>query len=226
MQEKYPNAVIIVQHLYSGQKISWKEYEELFDECDGEIVIALGNVEDCINAYENDYPFYYGYPLQTYEEFNFLIQLDPYYIIPGAPLFFDLQNLVDKGASLRCFPNICTFSLFPKVEPCTGTWIRPEDMDYYSQFFDSCEFISRDIEQERAFFRIYKREKRFIGSLGLLIPDLSDYHADNDLINSEFIPVRTYCRQKCESGERICHICKDLLYLANPDNIRYLVEKN
>lgn len=61
--------------------------------------------------------------------------------------------------------------------------------------------------------------------MGLLIPPLDEYHADNDLINSEFIPVRTYCKQKCQSGERYCHICKDLLYLANPDNIKYLLEK-
>ena len=74
--------------------MDWDEYDELFDECDGEIVVALGNVDDCIKAYENDYPFYYGYPIQTYEEFYSLMQFDPYYVIPAAPLFFDLQNLL------------------------------------------------------------------------------------------------------------------------------------
>ena len=225
MVERYPDAVFILQHMYTPEKIDWDEYEELFDQCDGNLIICLNNVRDCAYAYEKDLPFYYGYPIQTYEDFNSLILLDPYYIIPGAPLFFNLEYLKNQGASLRIFPNVCTLSNFPLTNKETGIWVRPEDIDYYDRYVDACEFFIESLEQERALFNIYKKDKQFIGAIGLIINDLLGSNVENDLINSEFIPVRTYCKQKCQSHENNCHICQNLFYLAVPDNLQYLLEK-
>ena len=215
--EYYPDKIFIVQHLYSGKYVDWDEYEKLYDQCDDALVIALNNVRDCIEAAKRDLPYYYGYPISTYEEFNSLVELEPFYIIPGAPLFFDLEYISSKGVPLRAFPNVSSMSLFPKINNYSGTWIRPEDIDFYSRYIETCEFFTETIEQERALFRIYKRDKEFIGPIGLIIPDLMDSPAHNDLINPEYISVRTYCKQRCESGEKPCNICERLLYLADPE---------
>ena len=222
----YPNAVIIIQHLFSGKPIDWNECEQIFDDIDGALVLCLGNPRDCIEAYERDIPFYYGFPITTYDELNSIIQFDPYYIIPGPPLFFNLSYLKETlGLSLRIFPNINNLTGFPKVKEATGTWVRPEDLDYYSKFIDSCEFPNVDYEAERALFRIYKQEKKFYGPISLIIHGLEEYNADNDLISSEYSIIRTYCQQKCESHERRCTICEMILHLADPDALQHLKDK-
>ena len=223
--ERYPQAIFIVQCMSGDINFSWEEYEKLFDECDGDLVLCLNNVRDCIKAAKKDLPYYYGYPIQTYEELNSLVVLDPYYIIPGAPLFFNLEYVASKGIPLKIFPNVCSMSLFPKTNPSTGTWVRPEDIDFYSKYISTCEFLTESIDQERGLYRVYAKDKSFIGPISLLIPELEEYGADNDLINPETIAVRTYCQQKCESGERRCNICQNLLKLANPEKIKYLLEK-
>ena len=72
----YPNAVIIVQHLFSGKPIDWHECERIFNENDGSLVLCLGNVRDCLTAYEKDIPFYYGFPILSYDELNSIAQFD------------------------------------------------------------------------------------------------------------------------------------------------------
>lgn len=223
--EEYPDAVIIIQHLFSGKPIDWDECEKIFDENDGALVLCLGNVQDCLTAYEKDLPFYYGFPINSYDELNSIAQFDPYYVIPGSPLFFDLPYLKSLKLSVRIFPNLNNLTNFPKVNESTGTWVRPEDINYYSQYVDSCEFPNVNLEAERALFRIYRNEKQFIGPISLIIPGLEEYHADNDLINSEYSIVRTYCKQKCESKERRCTICEMLLHLADPDALQYLKDR-
>ena len=91
--EIYPNAIIILQHLFSGKPIDWDECEKIFDENDGSLVLCLGNVRDCLTAYEKDLPFYYGFPINSYDELESIAQFDPYYVIPGPPLFFNLPYL-------------------------------------------------------------------------------------------------------------------------------------
>lgn len=221
----YPNAVIILQHLFSGKPIDWDECEKIFNETDGSLVLCLGNVHDCLAAYEKDLPFYYGFPIFTYDELNSIAKLDPYYVIPGPPLFFNLPYLKSLKLSLRIFPNINNLTNFPKIKYQTGTWVRPEDIDYYSQFVDSCEFVNVELEAERALFRIYKREKQFVGPISLIISGMDECSADNDLINPEFTIIRTYCKQKCESGERVCTICDNILKLADPELLRKLKER-
>ena len=202
--------------MYSGKYVDWDEYEKLYDECDSALVIALNNVNDCMEAVKREFPYYYGYPIQTYEEFNSLVTLEPFYIIPGAPLFFNLEYVASKGIPLRVFPNVSSMNLFPKLNNYSGTWIRPEDIDYYSRYIETCEFFTETLEQERALFRIYSKDKEFVGPIGLIIQDLIDEPAYNDLINPEYIAVRTYCKQRCETGEKPCSICKNLFHLADP----------
>lgn len=51
------------------------------------------------------------------------------------------------------------------------------------------------LEQERALFRLYFKEKRFIGPLGLIIPELrEDYNAHSDLIDGKLVMNRIKCK--------------------------------
>jgi len=226
LTEAFPDKLFIIQHMFSGKQMEedWDEYIELFNKYEGVLILALNNVNDCLKAAEKGIPFYYGFPIQTYEEFNSLIAMEPFYIIPGAPLFFNLEYISKFEIPIKIFPNMNSLSLFPKIDSATGTWVRPEDIEYYGRFVETCEFITETIEQERALFRIYKSGE-FIGPISLIIPDLEEYGAHNDLIDSQHTVIRTYCKQKCESGERDCHICENILKISNPDKLQYLLEK-
>ena len=150
--------------------------------------------------------------------------LDPEYIIPGAPLFFNMPFLADSGVPIRVFPNIGNLTDFPQQEPAHGTWIRPEDLEFYGQFIAAYEFVNATVSQERALFRIYHEEKKLIGPLGLIVDTIRDeYSAHSDLIQETLVTNRIKCKQKCESNESNCRLCENAFHLANPKRLEYLL---
>lgn len=181
--------------MFMTEPINEQEVFKIFDEIDSQLILCLGSVTDCEFAYENDIPFYYGFPISSYQDFNGLKLLNPEYIIPNAPLFFNMPFLKDSGVPIRLFPNIGNISDFPINEAAHGTWIRPEDIDYYSTFADAYEFVGVTIEQERALFRIYNEQKQLVGPLGLIIEELREkYSAHSDLITGTLVSSRIQCK--------------------------------
>ena len=214
--------------MFSNKQLDWDEYEKILDENDGAFILCLGTVKDCLIAYEKELPFYYGFPITTYDELNSIVEFEPEYLVLGPPLFFNMAEIRRKyNIPIRIFPNVNNLTNFPKVRAETGCWIRPEDIDYYDEFADTVEFVNLDtLEQERALFRIYSREKEFIGPIGLIISGMGEWEKSQcDLVNSDFIHCRVECKQKCESGERRCGICRNLLYLAQIEVLKPVAEQ-
>ena len=225
--ETYPDKTFILQHIFPAKQFDINEIFEIFDEIDNTLILCVGNVEDCYSAAENDIPYYYAFPVATYQEFNGLKILNPEYIIPGAPLFFNMPFLKDSEVPIRVFPNIGNLTDFPQQEPAHGTWIRPEDLEFYGQFIDAYEFTNVTISQEAALFRIYHEQKQLIGPLGLIIDSIKwDYAGHSDLIQEDLVSHRIQCKQKCESKETNCHLCETALHLANPKRLEFLLKRD
>ena len=46
------------------------------------------------------------------------------------------------------------------VSVLQNTWVRPEDIDFYSQYVDVCEFFG-NMEQVPILLKIYKEDKKW-----------------------------------------------------------------
>ena len=77
--------------------------------------------------------FYCGFPITTYHELRWWIARGVEYVRLGAPLFFDLPNVVKitRKTPIRAVANVAWYDSDPCDDPKVGTWIRPEDVEKY-----------------------------------------------------------------------------------------------
>lgn len=127
------------------------------------------------------------------------------------PLTFDLKRAKEKVGNiiLRTVPNYAYDSYIQRDNGLKGFYIRPEDIEYYNQWIDVCEFrlLGQDyLTKEEALLHIYKDNKMWPGNLNLLI---TNFHldVDNRGLPDAFAKIRANCRQRCESGGN-CHFCE------------------
>lgn len=218
--EKY-TADIIIQTNQSNHDIDFKFISVMnkkAQETGRRVIMCLNNIalaEDCINY---DLPFYYGYPVTTWYEFNALKALGVAYIRLGAPLFFDIKEVAQCGIPIRAIPNVTHSSYLPFLHSWCGTWIRPEAMDLYEPYIAAIEFEAADPKQEAALFRVYK-EKNWPGDLSLLVHDLIETNITNRMISPEVDSARLDCGQRCQ-GNGKCRICERAFSLADPRKVK------
>ena len=101
--------------------------------------------------------FYCGFPITTYHELRWWIARGVEYVRLGAPLFFDLPNVVRiiGKTPIRAVANVAWYDSDPCDDPKVGTWIRPEDVKLYENYISVIEFEDCDNKKEQALYRIY-----------------------------------------------------------------------
>lgn len=134
-------------------------------------------------------------------------------------LGFQMKNakdLADRyGVRIRMIPNIAqrsefTFDNTREYSNVTAFWVRPEDLELYSNYVDTIEFMSMD-EKQAVYYDIYMNDRKWRGNLGILIAGLGDI--DNRTIPlTDFTLPRLNCEKKCILG--LCHKCKKYKFLS------------
>lgn len=125
-------------------------------------------------------------------------------------LGFDLKN-VSKIAKkykikLRTYPNVCQSSFYLNKNNFKNFWIRPEDLEYYSQYIDTFEFWNKElIANIDLLYKIYIKDQKWDGNLQNIIQGLQK-PLDSRNINNEAFRIRSYCEKKCLKGFD-CFIC-------------------
>lgn len=138
-------------------------------------------------------------------------------------LGFDLKDVSkvckEYNTQIRVFPNVAQLSSqISTLNKLTSFFIRPDDIQYYNEYVDVCEFFG-PLDRQSVLYEIYTKEK-WLGNLSDLIIGLNV-----DIENTTLVPTfgteRLSCRKDCYKGK--CIICEKCLSLANTlkeNNIR------
>lgn len=133
----------------------------------------------------------------------------------GNPLTHCFEQLQNQPVNIRVTlnsPNV----IYPSTNSeITAGWIRPEDIDLYSNFIDYAEFNDTDSHRLEALYRIYAERKEWPGEISKIIPEVTD-NALNRLLPQDFGERRLNCRELCCINSQ-CHYCYRVIKMANQD---------
>lgn len=160
-------------------------------------------------------------PITTWNEANALKDLGVSYLYIAPPLTHQLDKVRRLNIPIRMFANIAYADTMPRKNGVSGGWIRPEDVDAYGQYIDAIEFADVDLKKEQALFRIYTKGE-WPGDLNLIINNLN-YPGVNRMIDPAISQRRMTCAQRCEERQT-CHLCYEMLDLANPEKLKPLIK--
>ena len=135
------------------------------------------------------------------------------YIVEG--LGFELEQIAEiahnNKVSIRVFPNVAQSS-WNGIDDLLKFWIRPEDIDFYSQYVDTCEFYGED-EKNDILYNIYSNDKKWFGELKEIIIGLES-DIDSRYIVPRFVKKRVKCGRQCMKGGN-CQMCQHIRELSD-----------
>ena len=157
------------------------------------------------NIFNDFFPFRnsYSYRPQTANK-------SPYEADYRNPNIIPHKILSDNKVSIRTFPNVAQKDV--KNYDIYSFFIRPEDIDFYSQYIDVCEFFLDGIKNSETYYKIYAQDKKWFGDISEIIIGLTD-RVDSRAIIGQFAKSRVKCGQKCLKGEP-CNHCEKIVQLS------------
>lgn len=156
-------------------------------------------------------PYYFFEPAFTWEELYYYIELGAKEAFISNWLGFELDQIVKvfPDLKIRCYLNI--------TQPSFGGgfkefYIRPEDIDIYSDFVDVGEFYD-SVDKQNILYEIYFKDKEWNGNLQEIIQGLNVSIDNYYIVSEEFAKTRVSCGRKCLKGKR-CYMCDRIFELA------------
>ena len=170
----------------------------------------LNKVEQTIKTHLK-VPAFFGLYATNFDQLQYLLTFNISDVYLVEDICFDLLRahaLCDsKGVQIRAFPNVAQ-SCVKATPPLKKFFIRPEDMQCYSEVIDVFEFWAEEPKKQDILHRIYIKEKWGM-DLGALIAGL-DFAIDNPKIDADFGRLRRSCGRRCMRGD-YCRNC-DIIY--------------
>ena len=152
-------------------------------------------------------PFFYANRVNSWDEFIGLIELGVTDIYIVEDLAFELDKVSqiahEENIQIRIFPNVAQSS-WRDTPDIKKFWVRPEDIDFYSQYADVCEFFGT-AEQLPILLKIYKEDKQWFGLLNEIIIGLKT-PLDSRFTDPGFVEKRIRCGKSCRKGGK-CKMC-------------------
>lgn len=206
LMEEYPTARIIVD--IDDLDIKWNILQTLNEKYPGRLALCLA-VGDVLEEFKN-FEYFFSFYLNTWQDLNSAVSLGINEGFIGAPLFFQQDKIKERypNFKVRAIPNRAATGNVARANFAHGTWIRPEDTEFYEPYVSCFEFASPSAEIEETVYKIYKR-REWRGNINVLIPQL-DYNTNNQFIAKEIMPTRLNCNQTCETRNS-CHLCDTAL---------------
>ena len=145
-------------------------------------------------AKQYGYKAFWSYPVTSYWELRGLLDLGVCQVLLAAPLYFDLPQ-VKKACGeveIRLVVNKCVNGYMKRKNGICGTYVRPEDVELYSEYVDHMEFdTDGNLQKEMALLRVYK-EGHWPGNLNILLTYLGE-NVDNRGFDEDFAKNRLDC---------------------------------
>lgn len=180
------------------------------------IAIILPDIYYTERLKEKGVPFYLSKAVDTWDEFCGFLSIGVSDIFITGELGFELDKVSsiakERDVQIRCYANIIQSS-WKNERGIKGFFIRPEDVDFYSNYVDVIEFYD-SVDQQNVLYEVYFHSKEWNGKLREIIKgivsDVDNYY----ILGSEFARRRSQCGKKCLKGER-CELCDRLIELAD-----------
>lgn len=225
--EKYPNADMILVHFANIEPIlDWEEITNISNITKGHFILGTNSLVECKEAKSHNIKFFYNKRINNFLEVNALKALGSCYVIPGEPIFFQMDFLKARGIPIRVIPNLVFLEPGLHKNGVLGTWIRPEDMFMYKKYISAIEFYTANSEsplaKERGLFRVYVKNEEWMEELSLLITGLN-CPGNNGLIDSDYTSARLNCAQACQYKSS-CRICYDIFEIADLSTLQSYME--
>lgn len=188
---------------------------------DTQIIICLPNYNKELEQELNDRNFshYYNELVTTWDKFYGFLSLNVTDIFVAENLLFSVKNLSlnakKNNKSLRCFCNVCQSS-WDEMPSLKTFFMRPEDIDLYSQYIDTCQFYIRNnsVNNLNVLYQVYSKDKKWFGKLNEIIIGY-DGQEDSRFIIPQFGVRRLDCEKRCIYEIRYpCKICDRVAELS------------
>ena len=111
------------------------------------IVIAVEDTSMIEVAHLYGYKVFWSYPASSFWELQGLLDLGVNQILLDAPICFELgkvKRICGDRVELRMVVNKCMNGYMQRKDGICGPYIRPEDIDIYSEFIEHFEFDADD----------------------------------------------------------------------------------
>lgn len=202
--EALPTKTIILEVPKEIEQLNWQLFKTYSEKIN--FILCLANLQLVEECQKHNIKYYWGYPINSYYELEGMLKLNPSYLLLGAPLCFDLENIRKRtNIPIRLVPNVAYDAYIPREDGICGQWVRPEDVKYYEPYVEVFEFDTNELQREAVLLHVYKDNENWPGNLNLLITNLN-WNIDNRNISPEVGPTRLNCKQRCMSHGS-CHVC-------------------
>ena len=171
----------------------------------------------------------YHYPITTYNNLWAILQLQPYAVVIGEPLNFDLAKVrkildtYDNYIQIRVVPHIGRPSnwihLSKQDNGLRHFWITPQTIHLYEPYVDILDLYDKDPVRENALVTTYDKGDYVFGLTSLLKNCESKIPCP--MITEEMVNKRLNCRQTCMQLSTNCHYCdriEDIVQLTKPNH--------
>ena len=179
------------------------------------IAIVLKDAYYTNELREHGTPFYFYEPCYDWDQFRANTSLGVSDVFISGTLGFELDKVSEvakrNNVKIRCYANIAQ-AWNKQGNGFKDFYIRPEDVDFYSQYVDVIEFFD-SIDKQNVLYEIYFKDKEWNGNLREIIKgmtlDINNYY----ILGSEFARRRSQCGKKCLKDQK-CELCDRLIDLA------------
>lgn len=158
-------------------------------------------------------PFFFNDFVKDFSMLQYYISLGVSDVVVVEDMCFKLDKVSkvckQHEVRVRVFPNICQSST-PHGDIC-DFFIRPEDIQFYEEYVNVCEFSCLEDRQD-TYYKIYVKDKKWFGNLQEIIIGL-EKTLDSRFIVRQFAETRVHCGKRCFEGSS-CFICQRCLELA------------
>lgn len=175
-------------------------------------------------SYYQGLPHFFITQAKDWSTLIHLLTLNPTDIYVSEALGFEMVQVAEVlhsfGIKVRCFPDVGQSAYGSEADEITKFFIRPEDIELYSNYVDVFEFWSSRNEPTKmnTLYNIYAIQKEWKDDLFFL---LSSFHQEvnNESILPNFAETRLKCGKRCIKTPKdktpACQVCQRCVELSN-----------
>lgn len=215
--KQYNNKTIIIDATQGLNQFDLKLFEAIYQENQNfKLVIDYFNENSAFDLIRSlKIPFFFANFVSTVDQMIGLAKYQPTDMYICQELGFSLNKvssfLHENNIRIRVIPNICQSS-FPETPSLKTFFIRPEDIDIYSEYVDVFQIVSDEIRQQ-VLYNIYKKGV-WTGYINEIIPSFKQ-DIDNRYILNSFGEIRRRCGKRCMYNPKNCLICDRYIDLTS-----------